>query len=129
MSKKDTIGTYKTSVHHQAIFDYRDLQGEHHQLQNAAVVTFHNTDVVAISGSDSVGYTVILNTGGFFTRTTKLRMNQAMREYGLPIGVFQKDGVWYVQFNGQNTAPFRFKALLLNIDTRNFIRDIDPVKV
>jgi hypothetical protein len=138
MSRNDTIGTHKTRVHSQAIFDYykypeavRRVHNDqaHCQLRNAVVVTYHNTDVVAISGSDRTGYDVILNTGGYKTATTKLRMNQAMNEYDFPIGVFQKDGAWYVQFNGPNTVPFYFKALLFNIDTNNFIRNIAPVTV
>jgi hypothetical protein len=39
---------------------------------------------------------VILDTGGWRTVTTKLRMNQAANQFGLGFRVQQKDGEWIV---------------------------------
>ncbi len=38
----------------------------------------------------------ILNSGGWRTKTTKDRMNQALRENGLPFSVYQEKRQWFV---------------------------------
>ena len=58
-------------------------------------VVYHDTCVVAFDSD-----TITLDTGGFKTPTTKVRMNQASNEYDLEYGVYQKDWVWYVEYNG-----------------------------
>lgn len=57
------------------------------------VVKYHNTDVVAFNDT-----TILLNTGGWFTNTTKTRMNQASNIFNLGFRVFQKDFNFYVEF-------------------------------
>ena len=59
-------------------------------------VTLHNTDVVSATPEK-----IVLNTGGWFTVTTKARMNQASCQYGLGYRVNQNNGVWAVQYKGQ----------------------------
>jgi hypothetical protein len=59
-------------------------------------VAYHNTFVVCASDK-----TIVLNTGGWFTVTTKTRMNQASNQFGLGYRVFQKDFRWYVEFKGK----------------------------
>jgi hypothetical protein len=54
-------------------------------------IRYHDTDVVTIY-SDCV----VLNTGGWFTVTTKRRMNQASKEYNLGFSVWSKQGRWFV---------------------------------
>ena len=45
---------------------------------------------------------VTLNTGGWLTPTTKVRMNQTANAYGLGFNVYQKDFNWFVEkANGQ----------------------------
>lgn len=39
---------------------------------------------------------ITLNTGGWKSVTTKRKMNQASRQFGLDYQVFQVKGVWYV---------------------------------
>ena len=39
---------------------------------------------------------VTLDSGGWRTVTTKRKMNQAARQFGLSYGVHQKDFTWYV---------------------------------
>ena len=48
---------------------------------------------------------ITLNTGGFYTHTTKTRMMQASNEYDLGFYVYQKNGAWFVTFRGE-TRPF-----------------------
>lgn len=62
-------------------------------------VTYHNTNVVSFN--DKV---INLNTGGWFTNTTKTRMNQAANEYGLEFTVFQKNGEWFVTHKGKTIS-------------------------
>lgn len=71
-------------------------------MRDATSVRYHTTDVAAFSRSSWHDIDVLLNTGGWKTVTTKLRMNQFAREYGLPYHVYQKDYVWYVSANGSD---------------------------
>jgi len=71
-------------------------------------VTYHNTDVVVFTDDE-----IILNTGGWFTATTKVRMNQASSQFNLGFYVFQKDNRWFVTFKGQ-TFPFIRGSLTLD---------------
>jgi len=63
-------------------------------------VKYHNTDVVSFNDNE-----FILRTGGWFTKTTKDRMNQASNQYGLGYRVFQKNFAWYVDYQNQ-VIPF-----------------------
>ena len=58
-------------------------------------VRYHLTDVVSFKRDF-----VILRTGGWFTATTKLRMNQAANQFGLGYHVYQKQFAWFVRFRG-----------------------------
>lgn len=79
MAKQDKIGSHKTTIS---------------VVRTMTVVTYHNTDVIQWGNK-----TIMLNSGGWRTATTKLRMNQASRQYGLGIHVFQSKGKWYVNHN------------------------------
>ena len=59
-------------------------------------VRYHDTDVV--TWDDNV---IILDTGGWKTKTTRLRMNQVSEVYNLGYRVWQKDWVWYVDYKGE----------------------------
>jgi hypothetical protein len=54
-------------------------------------VRYHNTDVVTFDDKE-----IVLDTGNWYTVTTKVRMNQASNQYGLGYSVFKKDGFWHV---------------------------------
>jgi hypothetical protein len=58
-------------------------------------VTYHGTDVVTWDND-----TITLNTGGWFTVTTKARMNQTASQFNLGFTVYQKARVWYINFQG-----------------------------
>lgn len=64
-------------------------------------VTYHNTAVVKFNHD-----TIILNTDGWFTPSTKVRMNQASNEFDLGFKVFQSKGKWFVGFDGEKSIPF-----------------------
>lgn len=76
MSRNDTVGTHRTTVYTQ---------------DGTTYVRYHDTDVVAFDKAK-----IVLNTGGYNSRTTKLRMNQAARQFGLGFIVTQKQHKWYV---------------------------------
>lgn len=59
---------------------------------------YHSTSVAKIF-DDGV---VVLNSGGYRSNTTKLAMNQALNERGLPFSVYQKKGEWYVRDRRNN---------------------------
>lgn len=78
MSRLNQIGTHKTAI-------YTDSDG-------ATCVKYHNT-VVA---KRDVNGKITLNSGGWKTATTKVRMNQALRVWGTGYYVHQVKHVWYV---------------------------------
>lgn len=84
------MGSHKTAV-------FTDSDG-------ALCVVYHKTCVWKKCADGSI----VLNTGGYKTRTTKLRMNQAFNQYGPAYyGVVQDDGSWYVYVRGvQGRVPF-----------------------
>ena len=85
MAQTQTIGTHKTTVLNK---------------DNSIEVYYHDTMVVYVSGQY-----LTLSTGGWYTPTTKLRMNQAANQYDLGYRVFQKNYNWFVEFEGE-TIPF-----------------------
>ena len=60
------------------------------------VVTYRGTEVVRFN--DEV---ITLNSAGWRTVTTKLRMNQTSNQFGLDFHVYQKDFDWFVKLPGQ----------------------------
>jgi len=85
MARQDTVGSHKPKVS---------------TKEGKTVVTYHATDVVGFDGN-----TVVLNTGGWKTPTTKTRMNQAANQYDLGYSVYQRKGQWFVDTDGK-TIPF-----------------------
>ena len=85
MSQTHTVGTHKTSIV---------------QLEGLTSVVYHNTPVVQFNSDE-----IVLDSGGWDTRTTKTRMNQASNQYGLGFEVYQVNYTWYVEYKGE-TIPF-----------------------
>jgi len=81
VKKYESIGTHKTTV-----------KTKVHEYFTETVVTYHYTDVVSFSKTN-----IELNTGGWDTVTTKLRMNQTSIQFDLGYHVFQKNFEWYVK--------------------------------
>jgi hypothetical protein len=78
-------------------------------------VFFHETPVVSFNER-----TITLDTGGWWTRTTKVRMNQASQEFGLGFHVFQKAHDWFVDFHD--------KSYLFDTDTLTLNRNGSSAK-
>jgi len=92
VSQTHTIGTHRTNVE---------------QLGDRTYVRYHSTNVVEF---DHLWIT--LDTGGHWTRTTKLRMNQASNEFDLGYRVYQRNFEWYVDLSDKSTVK---------MDTNRFI--------
>ena len=55
-----------------------------------------------------------LDSGGWHTATTKLRMNQVSNQYDLGYLVFQIKGEWFVEYRGED-IPFYDGMILRRI--------------
>jgi hypothetical protein len=76
----------------------------------ALVGYYRGTPVARIAGN-----IVTLQTGGWFSRTTKVRMNQFSHHYAHgSYGVYQKKGQWFVDVNGQ-TLQFNGNELTFQL--------------
>jgi hypothetical protein len=64
-----------------------------------STVRYWSTDVVTVNWDTGI---ITLNTGGWWTTTTKLRMNQASREWGLGYQVYQANFDWFVSIDGED---------------------------
>ena len=78
MTQQQRVGTHKTNIV---------------QHEGMTSIVYHSTAVVQFN-SDKI----ILNSGGWDTRTTKTRMNQASNQYGLGFEVYQVNYSWYVDY-------------------------------
>ena len=92
------LPTYKTKVN----------ENEKGQIE----IIYHQTAVVTYDFEQ-----IILNTGGWWTRSTKTRMNQASEVLGLGFRVFQKKGDWFVDYKN-DVLPFTENTLELNRNTK-----------
>jgi len=59
-------------------------------------VVYHSTAVVKFNEKS-----IILNSGGYHTNTTKTRMNQTSNQFNLGYKVYQKNFSWFVDFKGK----------------------------
>ncbi len=91
MSQQSTIGKLATTI-------ATDTEG-------VMRVTYHNTPVVTVYPNGRID----LDSGGWFTVTTKTRMNQASNQFGLGFYVFQKAYHWFVDIDG-HTIDWQEKA-------------------
>jgi len=69
----------------------RIIPGTSRDGKPSTQVWYHTTCVVEWTNE-----TIWLCTGGWFTATTKLRMNQAAHQFDLGFSVSQKDFSWHV---------------------------------
>lgn len=65
---------------------------------------YHQTKIV--TWDRATRGTAVLNSGGYRTATTKTRMNEVSKHYGLGFCVFQKCGDWFVTDHNGQTFPF-----------------------
>lgn len=74
-------------------------------------VRYHDTDVVTF---DDV--TITLRTGGWWTVTTKARMNQTANEYALGFYVYQQNFQWFIKTKA-GVIPFTSHTVTLDRET------------
>ncbi len=72
------------------------------------IIRYHQTDVVKFNQDE-----VILNTGGWWTATTKARMNQASNQFDLGFRVYQHNYKWFVDYKG-DSIPFNGRELVMD---------------
>ena len=90
MAQTQTIGKTATKV-------FTNEEGE-------KCVKYHNTIVFKTNFEKNL---IILNSGGWRTVTTKLRINQALNQFNLDYGVFQKNYEWFVKnYKNSEVVPF-----------------------
>jgi len=78
MARNDKVGTHKTHIY---------------TSDGYTCIRYHSTEVVRFNTDE-----IILNSGGWATVTTKLRMNQASYQFDLGFYVRQKDFEWFVDY-------------------------------
>jgi len=83
---------------------------------------YHSTVVCQVERVSNGMARVTLNTGGYFSNTTKTRMNQFAAQFcHHQYGVYQKKGDWFVAI-GRESRPVPF-----NTNVVTFIIDADKV--
>lgn len=95
MTRNDRVGTHKTYIV---------------TVEGKTMVVYHTTAVVTFDYD-----TIILDTGGWSTNTTKTRMNQASKQFGLGYYVYQKDYEWYVEYQGET---IRYQGLRMELQRK-----------
>ena len=84
-----TFPTYRTTVS---------------ERDGTTAVRFHRTAVVVWDAN-----TITLNSDGWQTVTTKRRMNQTAEHFGLDFRVWQKNFIWYVDWQGANGKTLEYR--------------------
>ena len=75
------------------------------------IVKYHHTDVVKFNHQE-----IVLNSNGWQTYTTKVRMNQTANQFGLDYYVYQNDFTWYVRAGGFNIEFYDGMKLIRQLD-------------
>lgn len=86
MPRMDKLSTYRTNVM---------------ATGDRLSVVYASTLIV-----DKVGNEITLDSGGWQTVTTKRKMNQAARQFGLGYSVYQREFKWFVDLPNGETVPF-----------------------
>ena len=101
------IGTHRTTI----------TPNDNHEL----MVCYHSTAVVTIKTDNNNNRYAVLKSGGWLTKTTKVRMNQASEEFKLNYLVFQKGWVWYVK-TPEMTAEY-YDGIVIDVATGNISKE------
>lgn len=64
-------------------------------------VRYHATDVVTFDKRR-----IILNSGGWYTKSTKDRLNQTAAQFALGFHVYQEANEWHVSYKGESVDFF-----------------------
>ena len=71
---------------------------EYNESTNCSTVVLHRT---AIAVYDHNTQALKLNTGGWHSNTTKSRLNAILSELITGASVFQRDFIWFLNYNNQ----------------------------
>ena len=85
------VGKLATSISRGTL----NIDGDVDHTEACMICTYHQTNVVMWNDKY-----IRLDTGYWFTPTTKNRMNQVSNQYGLGYSVYQAKGEWCVDYNG-----------------------------
>ena len=130
MAQTSRISGVSTKIRSCAIYQYYNKSHEPKQLSNVRTVRYHSTDVVVASYDRNDNLRIILNTNGWFTATTKTRMNQTFSQWEIPIRIFQKDFQWYIDLPYHSEPiPFPANSIHITIDEKNETTTIEEVSV
>jgi len=92
-------------------------QTKHKKIDGLVTVTYWYTQVFTYDLNKGI---VTLDTGYYETNTTKLRMNQSLNVYGLPLRVFTSKGILKVH-NYLTGEEWEFtKVIAFQIDYDDF---------
>lgn len=86
MSRMDQLSSHKTAI-------YKNPVG--------VAIIYHETAIVEFNDDR-----IKLHSGGWRTVTTKRKMNQTARQFGLDYEVKQKGGDWFVTLPTGEVVPF-----------------------
>jgi hypothetical protein len=79
----------------------------HTTKEGYTTVVYHSTPIVSYNSHE-----ITLNTGGFWTATTKKKMNQVSDMFNLGYKVYQKKGQWFVTWLDVD-VPFAADSITL----------------
>ncbi len=68
------------------------------------IVKYHDTEVITATEPVNQTVNVTLDSGGYRTATTKRRINQALKEWGIGAKLAQSGGKWYVYIDAIDWA-------------------------
>jgi hypothetical protein len=95
MARHNRVGSHCTQI-------YQDPEGY-------TCIQYHSTIVVRFNA-----HTITLNTGRWYTATTKLRMNQTSNQFRLGYIVYQQNWKWYVNLPDGTTKHFDTSQITFN---------------
>ena len=77
MAQQNRIGSHKTTIRTEG---------------GLTQVIYWETAVLSFDA-----HFIALNNGGYYTATTKTRINQAFNQFGLGYALFQREGLWFIE--------------------------------
>ena len=91
------------------------------RVNDRLIVTYQNTAVVQVLNNRYV----TLDNGGWYTATSKRRMNQASNEYNLGYIVYQVDYEWYVRI-GDDVEPY-YNGIVIDTEEGIISRKLNDI--
>ena len=90
LCKELGIPTYETRISYSDFFDRLDI-------------FYHDTAIASIWGYGKLK----IDNGGWWSKTTKKRINAVLSAFGLPYSIYQANWQWYLSDREGITYPFK----------------------